>query len=107
MIQVVDPETEELCGPNRSGELRLKSPMVMNGYFGRDSSDSFDDDGWLKTGDVVYYDEDSFFYIVDRIKEMLKYKSWHVPPAMVEKVSQYFASFPDFGQLMSYLGQPG
>lgn len=61
--------------------------MVMNGYYGRDSSESFDEDGWLKTGDVVYYDEENFFYIVDRIKEMLKYKSWHVPPAMVEKVN--------------------
>lgn len=61
--------------------------MVMNGYYGRDSSESFDADDWLRTGDLVYYDEERFFYVVDRIKEMLKYKSWHVAPAMVEKVS--------------------
>ncbi|KAJ8919720.1 hypothetical protein NQ315_006248 [Exocentrus adspersus] len=84
--KVVNLETEEACGANESGELRLKTPMIMNGYFGRDSSESFDAEGWLKTGDVVYYDEDGFFYVVDRIKEMLKYRSWHVAPAMVEKI---------------------
>nr|CAH7742818.1 unnamed protein product [Callosobruchus chinensis] len=84
--KVVDPDTDELCGPNQSGELRLKSKLSMNGYYGRDSSDSYDSDGWLRTGDKVYYDEDMCFYIVDRIKEMLKYKSWHVAPAMIEQV---------------------
>ncbi|KAJ8939529.1 hypothetical protein NQ314_011096 [Rhamnusium bicolor] len=84
--KVVDPETEKPCGPNESGELRVKSRLVMNGYYGRDSSETFDAEGWLKTGDTVYYDKDHCFFIVDRIKEMLKYKSWHVAPAMVEKV---------------------
>nr|CAI5853440.1 unnamed protein product [Callosobruchus analis] len=60
--------------------------LSMNGYYGRDSSESYDSDGWLRTGDKVYYDEDMCFYIVDRIKEMLKYKSWHVAPAMIEEI---------------------
>ncbi|VEN42268.1 unnamed protein product, partial [Callosobruchus maculatus] len=84
--KVVDPDTEELCGPNQSGELRIMSKLSMNGYYGRDSSDSYDADGWLRTGDKVYYDEDMCFYVVDRIKELLKYKSWHVAPAMIEEV---------------------
>ncbi|CAH1973805.1 unnamed protein product [Acanthoscelides obtectus] len=84
--KVVNPDTEELCGPNKNGELRLKSKMSMNGYYGRDSSESYDSDGWLRTGDEVYYDEDKCFYVVDRIKEMLKYRSWHVAPAMIEQV---------------------
>ncbi|KAJ8939528.1 hypothetical protein NQ314_011095, partial [Rhamnusium bicolor] len=83
--KVVDPETEKLCGPNENGELRVKSRVIMNGYYGRDSSETFDAEGWLKTGDMVYYDKDHCFFIVDRIKEMLKYKSWHVAPAMLEK----------------------
>lgn len=58
----------------------------MNGYYNRDSSESFDSDGWLRTGDIVYFDEDLCFYVVDRIKQMLKYKSWHVSPVMVENV---------------------
>ncbi|KAJ8951647.1 hypothetical protein NQ318_012318 [Aromia moschata] len=84
--KVVDLETGKLCGPNEKGELRVKTDYVMNGYYGRDSSDSFDSDGWLRTGDIVYYDEEQCFFVVDRIKEMLKYKSWHVPPAMIEQI---------------------
>ncbi|KAJ3616716.1 hypothetical protein MTP99_014111 [Tenebrio molitor] len=84
--KIVDPETEEILGPNQQGELRVKTRFVMNGYFNLDSSDSFDRNGWLKTGDIVYYDQDRCFYVVDRIKEMLKYKSWHVAPAMLENI---------------------
>ncbi|XP_060519652.1 uncharacterized protein LOC132697911 [Cylas formicarius] len=84
--KVTDAETEENCGPNQRGELRVKSDLLMNGYFGMDSSVAFDSDGWLKTGDVVYYDDEFCFYIVDRIKEMLKYRSWHVVPAVLEQV---------------------
>lgn len=38
----------------------------------------FDNDGFYKTGDIAYYDEDGYFYIVDRIKEIIKYKAWQV-----------------------------
>ena len=55
----------------------------MNGYYNMDSSDSFDESGWLKTGDVVYYDDDCCFYVVDRIKESFKYRGWFVAPALI------------------------
>nr|XP_023026911.1 luciferin 4-monooxygenase-like [Leptinotarsa decemlineata] len=84
--KIVDTDTEIICGPNKPGELRVKSKFVMNGYFKKDSSESFDSDGWLRTGDVVYYDEDGCFFVVDRIKEMLKYKSWHIAPAVLEQI---------------------
>lgn len=71
---MVDPETEENLGFNEKGELRLKTECEMNGYYKMDSSDAWDADGWLKTGDIVYYDEDFCFYVVDRIKEMLKFR---------------------------------
>lgn len=71
---------------NQQGELRIKSETLMNGYHNMDSSEAFDADGWLKTGDVCYYDQDQCFYVVDRIKEMLKYRSWHVVPAVIEQV---------------------
>lgn len=58
----------------------------MKGYHNLESSDAFDENGYLKTGDVVYYDEDFCFFVIDRIKEMLKYRSWHVAPAMLEEV---------------------
>ncbi|EEZ99576.2 uncharacterized protein LOC655644 [Tribolium castaneum] len=84
--KIVDVETEQNLGPNEQGELRVKTKYAMNGYYNLDSSESFDTDGWLKTGDIVYYDEDHCFYVVDRIKEMLKYKSWHIAPAMLEDI---------------------
>lgn len=58
----------------------------MSGYYNMDSSDAFDEKGFVKTGDIGYYDEDHCFFIVDRIKEMLKFRSWHVPPAILEGV---------------------
>ncbi|CAH1119888.1 unnamed protein product [Phaedon cochleariae] len=84
--KVVDPDTEKLCGPNEHGELRIDTKLIMNGYYNKDSSEAFDSGGWLRTGDIVYYDEDKCLFVVDRIKEMLKFKSWHVAPAMIEQV---------------------
>lgn len=71
----------------------------MNGYYKRDSSETFDSEGWLRTGDIVYYDEDYCFYIVDRIKTMLKYKSWHISPAMVEQVRSLYQCNPIYNNL--------
>ncbi|KAF2887070.1 hypothetical protein ILUMI_19104, partial [Ignelater luminosus] len=84
--KVVNPETEELLGPYQEGELRIKTKFQMNGYYNMDSSDAWDPDGWLRSGDIVYYDEDQCFYVVDRMKEMLKFQSWHVLPAVIENV---------------------
>lgn len=58
----------------------------MNGYYNMDSSECWDKDGYMRTGDMLYYDEDKYFYYVDRIKEMFKYKSWHVQPNVIERV---------------------
>lgn len=84
--KVTDLETGEALGPYKTGELRLKTKFQMNGYLNLDSSHCWDVEGFLKTGDVVYYDEENWFYFVDRIKEMLKYKSWHVTPASIEAI---------------------
>lgn len=56
----------------------------MNGYHNQGSSDQFDEDGWLKTGDVVYYDEDFCFFIIDRIKDLIIFQGFHVTPASLE-----------------------
>ena len=76
----MDLDTNQNLGPNQRGELRVKSSFVMNGYYNMDSSDSFDESGWLKTGDVVYYDDDCCFYVVDRIKESFKYRDGSLHP---------------------------
>ncbi|KAF2895841.1 hypothetical protein ILUMI_10337 [Ignelater luminosus] len=58
----------------------------MSGYYNMDSSKCWDADGWLKTGEVSYYDEDNCFYIVDRMKDMLKFQSWYLAPAKIEGI---------------------
>ncbi|KAF5282437.1 hypothetical protein FQA39_LY17552 [Lamprigera yunnana] len=84
--KVVDPLTEKVLGPNEKGELRLQTELQLSGYYNADSSDAWDKHGWLKTGDYGYYDEDCCFYIVDRIKEMFKYRYWHIVPAVLEHI---------------------
>ena len=81
---MVDTDTEKTVGFNQPGELRVKSTFVMNGYYNKYCSDTFDEDGWLKTGDIVYYDEDFCFYVVDRIKEAFKYQGWFIAPTVLE-----------------------
>ena len=60
----------------------------MLGYCNDEKATSctIDKDGWLHTGDVGYYDEDGYFYIVDRLKELIKYKGYQVPPAELEAI---------------------
>ncbi|XP_017775785.1 PREDICTED: luciferin 4-monooxygenase-like [Nicrophorus vespilloides] len=84
--KIVDTETEKALGFNEAGEIRVKTEWVMNGYFNLDSSSSWDSEGFLKTGDIGYYDKDFCFFFVDRIKEMFKYKSWHIVPAKIEAI---------------------
>ncbi|XP_018573277.1 luciferin 4-monooxygenase-like [Anoplophora glabripennis] len=84
-FKVVDLNSGEALGPNKPGELHVKSDIVMSGYHNMDSSDQFHEDGWFKTGDEVFYDEDLCFFIVDRIKDMITFQGWHVPPAFLEE----------------------
>ena len=79
-LKVVDLETGQILGPNKPGELCFKGPLIMKGYLGdlQATSATFDKDGFLNTGDVGYYDDEGFFYIVDRIKELIKHKGYQV-----------------------------
>ncbi|XP_046974994.1 4-coumarate--CoA ligase 1-like [Vanessa cardui] len=86
VAKVVNPETREPLGPNEKGEICVKSIMGMKGYVGKDRREDFDDEGFLKTGDIGYYDEEGYLYIVDRLKELIKYKAYQVPPAEIEAV---------------------
>ena len=83
--KVIDDNGNSLC-PNKVGELCFKGPLVMRGY--RNNPDAtaitIDKNGWLHSGDLGYYDEDFQFYIVDRLKELIKYKGYQVPPAELE-----------------------
>ncbi|XP_049826559.1 luciferin 4-monooxygenase-like isoform X2 [Aethina tumida] len=85
-MKIRDPETGKSLGPKKVGEICVKGPMVMVGYYGNEKAtkESFTSDGWLKTGDLGYYDEEGYFYIVDRLKELIKYKGFQVAPAELE-----------------------
>uniref|UniRef100_A0A182MLJ2 Luciferin 4-monooxygenase n=1 Tax=Anopheles culicifacies TaxID=139723 RepID=A0A182MLJ2_9DIPT len=87
-VKVVDLETGCALGSNRTGEICIKGPLVMKGYLHNDraTAEMIDSDGWLHTGDIGYYDEEQDFYIVDRIKDLIKYKGFQVPPAELEDV---------------------
>lgn len=84
--KIVDVESGKTLGPDQPGELWVKSKYTMNGYYKMDSSSVFDGEGFLRTGDVLYYDKEFCFFVVDRIKEMLKFRGWHVPPKVIERI---------------------
>ena len=67
-------------GTNEVGEICIRGPMIMKGYWNNPSatSEAIDSDGWLHTGDLAHYDEDHWFYIVGRLKELIKCKGYQV-----------------------------
>jgi acyl-CoA synthetase (AMP-forming)/AMP-acid ligase II len=83
---VVDTQTGQPVGVNERGEVWIRGPQVMKGYLGNQEATALtiDPDGWLHTGDIGYADEQSFFFIVDRLKELIKYKGYQVAPAELE-----------------------
>lgn len=87
-IRVVDPLSGDDLGVGESGELWIQGPQVMKGYLNDEEATraSIDDEGWLHTGDVGHVDGDGYWYITDRIKELIKYKGFQVAPAELEAV---------------------
>ena len=68
--------TGEELDTNQQGEVLVRGPQVMTGYLGNPvaTTDMIDSEGWLHTGDIGCVDEDGHLYIVDLVKEMIKYK---------------------------------
>ncbi|XP_049876868.1 uncharacterized protein LOC126374335 [Pectinophora gossypiella] len=88
IVKVVDTESRKILPPNQPGEVCLKGAALFGGYIGHNvtGSDDYDEEGFFKTGDIAYYDDEGFFFIVDRIKDLIKYKSWQVGPSELEAV---------------------
>ena len=84
--RVVDPETNKDAPNGERGELWVKGPQVMLGYLNNEEAtrNTVTDDGWMKTGDVAIIDEEGYLFIVDRLKELIKYKGFQVAPAELE-----------------------
>src|SRR5215213_7253410 len=86
--KVVDLQTGEQLGTGERGEVCVRGPQIMQGYLNNPeaTAQTIDVENWLHTGDIGYFDEDGHFFIVDRAKELIKYKGFQVPPAELEAV---------------------
>ncbi|WP_210609392.1 long-chain-fatty-acid--CoA ligase [Priestia flexa] len=85
--KIVSFETGEALPINEVGEIVVKGPQVMKGYWKRpDETEAVLQDGWLKTGDVGYMDESGFFYIVDRKKDMIIAGGYNIYPREIEEI---------------------
>jgi fatty-acyl-CoA synthase len=84
--RVVDPATNRPLPPGEVGELMLRGPSAMTGYFGNPEASraAFDAENYLHTGDLAYVDEEGYFFIVDRLKEMFISGGENVYPAEIE-----------------------
>ena len=84
--KIVSLDTGEELPLGEVGELLVKGPQVMKGYWKnpKETADCLSDDGWLRTGDIARFDEDCYIYLVERKKEMIKYKGYQVAPAELE-----------------------
>ncbi len=84
--KIVNPETLEELKPNEIGELLIKGPQVMKGYWkSPEETNKAIIDGWLRTGDLARMDERGYFYIEGRTKDIIKYKGYKVMPREVEE----------------------
>ncbi|KAI8420800.1 hypothetical protein MSG28_008005 [Choristoneura fumiferana] len=101
-LKVVDLKTREILGPNQQGEICVQGPSVMKEYIGMNSSEYLDQEGFMLSGDLGYYDEDAYFYIVGRLKDMLCFDGFMVAPLELESV---LLSHPDV-QDASVVGKP-
>jgi 4-coumarate--CoA ligase len=86
--RIVDPASGEDLGVDLDGEVWIRGPQVMQGYLSNPEATAamIDDDGWLRTGDVGHFDDNGLLFIVDRLKELIKYKGFQVPPAELEGI---------------------
>ncbi|HWC42122.1 MAG TPA: AMP-binding protein, partial [Actinomycetota bacterium] len=87
-MRVVDPATGADVARGETGELLVRGPQVMKGYLNAPEATAamLDPEGWLHTGDLGTIDEQAYVFIVDRVKELIKYKGLQVAPAELEAV---------------------
>jgi len=86
--KIIDVESKQELEPGAEGEVCVRGPQVMKGYLNQPeaTAELIDSEGWLHTGDIGYADEDGALFIVDRLKELIKYKGRQVAPAELEAI---------------------
>ncbi|MFS7958995.1 putative long-chain-fatty-acid--CoA ligase [Helianthus anomalus] len=87
-VKFVDPDTGRSLPANTPGEVCVRSQCVMKGYYKNEAetAQTIDEYGWLHTGDIGYIDDEGDLFIVDRLKELIKYKGFQVAPAELEGI---------------------
>jgi acyl-CoA synthetase (AMP-forming)/AMP-acid ligase II len=85
-VKLLDPESGQPCGRGEVGELWIRGPFVMEGYYGKPRSEVFEGDGWWRSGDLGTFDADGFFYFKGRLGDMIKTSGANVSPREVEAV---------------------
>ncbi|KAJ4794542.1 4-coumarate--CoA ligase-like 4 [Rhynchospora pubera] len=88
--KIVDPVTGVALPPSSPGEIWIRGQQIMKGYVGdvESTSTTIDHEGWLKTGDLGFINDDGFLFVVDRLKELIKCKGYQVPPVELEDLLQ-------------------
>ncbi|XP_027342389.1 4-coumarate--CoA ligase-like 1 [Abrus precatorius] len=96
-VKFVDPDTGRSLPRNTPGELCVRSQCVMQGYYKQvdETAQTIDKNGWLHTGDIGFIDDEENVFIVDRIKELIKYKGFQVAPAELEAILLTHSSVED------------
>ncbi|XP_057820937.2 probable CoA ligase CCL5 isoform X1 [Cryptomeria japonica] len=97
--KIVDPDSGLALPPNQRGELWLRGPTIMKGYFSNPeaTTSALDENGWLRTGDLCYIDNEGYVFVVDRLKELIKYKGYQVAPAELEALLLSHPEIADVG----------
>ncbi|XP_033752286.1 probable 4-coumarate--CoA ligase 5 [Pecten maximus] len=94
--KMIDVDSGACLGPGGTGELLVRGPQVMKGYLNnQEATNSTIRDGWLHTGDIGHYDEEGYITITERLKELIKYKGFQVPPAELEALLLTHPSIQD------------
>ncbi|NLV16310.1 MAG: long-chain fatty acid--CoA ligase [Syntrophomonadaceae bacterium] len=97
-MKIVDPETHQEVPAGQRGEILFSGPQVFNGYWNNpEATEKAKKDGWYYTGDVGYQDEDGYFFLVDRVKDMIISGSENIYPAEIENVIITIPGVADVG----------
>lgn len=98
-LKIIDLVSGNECGADQDGEIVIRGPQVTKGYYknSKATSETIDQDGWFHTGDIGHVDKEGLLYVIDRLKEVIKYKGVQVSPAELESVILKLPKVADVG----------